>query len=478
MVLNNFAFKYTDNDQTIMWLGLKNYSSGLFYEPRFYGQAYNSMLEAFLAVPLYKFGIPVYKSLPIITSVLTLIPYFIISLLVFLKKSAKISFLIISIPLLLPIEYSFITSLPRGFVTGIFVSVLGCIGLFYSKSKASFLFSSFFAVLGYTINSNSILISIPCLIYLFLENSKNKHYYLFSLIGLAVGFTIHFSVDYFYVLNPHYNLHRFQTSFSIQNLILSLNTLDIHFNDVTPIFWKSGFLVLFMFLIISILLLNEKAYKKAVVVALIPFIVISTLGINKVHDGTHSVFYSYSRMYLSIPMLLGISLSFLNNITYPKFLYLYLLIPAVYFVYNINNLNTSIESSTKLTPGLAVGVIETSKLTDECNYLKTICDSCKIQLIIISNHWNSAFYAYGCPSCIGEFPNTLNPNYERRTWRLIEDENKIYRRILIIDIEKKLASEFNFIKKIGDKEGFFIIENNSVGTKHLLDSLGINYRKY
>ena len=53
-LLHIFGFVYTDSDQTIMWIGAKHYSQGLFYEPRFYGQAYNTMLEALLAVPFVK----------------------------------------------------------------------------------------------------------------------------------------------------------------------------------------------------------------------------------------------------------------------------------------------------------------------------------------------------------------------------------------------------------------------------------------
>src|SRR5687767_13455783 len=79
IVLLKFGFVYTDSDQTIQWLGLKEYSQGIFHEPRFYGQAYNSMLEALFAVPFYKMGVPAHIILPIITSLLALLPYFIIA---------------------------------------------------------------------------------------------------------------------------------------------------------------------------------------------------------------------------------------------------------------------------------------------------------------------------------------------------------------------------------------------------------------
>ena len=50
-ILEKFGFKYTDSDQSIMWLGAKDYSNGIFHEPRFYGQDYNTMLESLFSVP-------------------------------------------------------------------------------------------------------------------------------------------------------------------------------------------------------------------------------------------------------------------------------------------------------------------------------------------------------------------------------------------------------------------------------------------
>ncbi len=477
MVLVKFGFKFTDSDQSIMWMGLKDYSNGIFHEPRFYGQAYNTMLEALLAVPLYKLGCPPYKALPFITSILTLIPYIIISLTVFLKKSPKLSILILSIPLLLPIEYSLVTSLSRGFVTGVFISSLGVVGLFYSKSKITFALSAFIAVIGYSVNSNSVLISFFCLLYLFMMNLRNKNYYLFSSIGFIFGIIIHFYTQYFYILNPYYDLHQLQVSFSVKDLFLSFKNLNVYFNDVTPVFWTAGFLVLFMFFIISGLLFRIKKYRESLLVTLIPFAIVMTLGIDKVHDGSNSVFFPYSRMYLSIPILLCMSLSFFSGVIKSKYFYLYLFIPFVFFLFSFHNLDRSVAINTGPAKKSIITVVETSGLLIECNNLKSICDDYKIQLVIISDHWGYDILNYGCPACFDSFPNTLRPVYERRTWRLIEDENKIYNQVLVIDYKKNLTEKLGLVK-IADSDGFYLLKNNQLRTINLIDSLQIECRKY
>jgi hypothetical protein len=125
-----------------------------------------------------------------------------------------------------------------------------------------------------------------------------------------------------------------------------------------------------------------------------------------------------------------------------------------------------------------VGIIEIPKLYEECNNLKVICNEYKIQLVIISNHWYYDFFNYGCPSCDVSFPNTLLPNYERRTWRLIEDEKTIYQNILIIDLTKDFTKQINIVKQIKTSMGYFIINNNRMPNIDLLDTLGLKYRKY
>lgn len=478
-VLKKFAFEYTDNDQVLMWHGLKDYSNGIFHETRFYGQAYNSMMEAFFAVPLYKLGITPHKALPIVTSILVLVPFFVFSLFIFLKKSPYLAFLILSIPLLLPVEYSLITSMPRGFITGIFIASFVCLTLFYVKSKKAFFFSAFLAVLAYSLNSNSVLLSIPCLALLFLENYQEKIYYYYSILGLVLGLCIHFALNYFYILHPNYNLHRFELDFSFEKIVSSFTYLGKYFNDVSPtlLFFKSGNIILFVFLIIAALLFREKSYKKALIVALMPLLILATLGINKIHDGSDSVFYSFSRMYLAIPLMLALSLSFFEQISKSKFFYLILIIPFTTFIYSFSNLNDKIDQNLIEQKGQMVKIMSSNSVLLECEKLSTLCEKYKVELVLIANHWHYDFFNYGCPSCINKFPNTLKPGYERRTWRLLEDEQRIYKRILIADVSRDFESEYDFVKKTST-EWFYIIENNKMYTIDLLDSLKIDYREF
>ena len=293
-----------------------------------------------------------------------------------------------------------------------------------------------------------------------------------------LGFIIHFSVNHFYVVNPYYNLHKLNFTFSFKGLLSSLTHLDLFFNDVTPIFWNSGFLIIIMFITVGAFLFKERKYKESLTVFISTLLIISTLGISKVSDGSNSIFFPLSRMYLSIPVLLGISLSFFSFKEKSKYFYFYLLIPLSFFIYNINTLDKSINLNVSHEKNHIIGVIKTNDLFEQCNNIKSICDEYNVQLVIISNHWNYDFFNYACPSCDETFPKTLRPSYERRTWRLIEDEKTIYSNILIIDLNKDFSKQFNFVKQIKPHNEYFIIENNSLYTIDLLDTLEIEYRKY
>ena len=57
-VLARFSWVYTDFDQALQWTAAYELLGGSLHEPRFYGQAYNSMVEGWTAAPLVALGLP------------------------------------------------------------------------------------------------------------------------------------------------------------------------------------------------------------------------------------------------------------------------------------------------------------------------------------------------------------------------------------------------------------------------------------
>lgn len=478
LILKDFSFQITDSDQAIMWQGLKDYSEGHFYEPRFYGQAYNSFIEALLAVPLFKSGLQAHIALPIVSSALSLLPFIIISYLCFIKRSKLIGILILCIPLMLPVENAMLTSLPRGFVTGVAIAGAACFQIFYIHHRGAFVIGTFLHVLAFSVNTNAILISLPCILFLFLENKKNINFYIYSSLGALPALLIHVAAARFYILNPNYNLHQFGLNYSLDVLLASFSHLDDFFNYNTPVAYSSGFLVLFFFLVISIYYYKKGFRHEAIITAGIPFLILFTFGFNKVNEGIDSIFFHHSRMFLSIPVLLAFSLSLHPPAFERKINYILLALPLYFFVEHLFNYPLIIQKRSISGNEERVIIAKTESILSDCKKINLICHALEVDLFVISNHYYYDYFNYGCAVCEDDFPNTLRPAYERRTKRLLEDEKRIYRTILIVDTNRDLNKEFDFVKKVPNHPELYLIKNNSAYTMDLLKKLNIPCRTY
>ena len=118
-LLLHFGFTHIGIDDALIQQVAIDYGNGFFREPFLYGQNYNPMLEALLAAPFIRLGAAPWIALPIITSLLALLPFWSLSLWCLLRQEALAAFAVAAIPLLLPVEWGLITSLPRGWVHGL-----------------------------------------------------------------------------------------------------------------------------------------------------------------------------------------------------------------------------------------------------------------------------------------------------------------------------------------------------------------------
>jgi len=180
-------------------------------------------------------------------------------------------------------------------------------------------------------------------------------------------------------------------------------------------------------------------------------------------------------MYLAVPILFMLMLSFIR-FENKNWIYCSLIASLVFVSINITTSKEAIEKN--MTNKHVITVLRNDLLYKECSDLQTISENNNIDLIIIVNHYFYDVYDYGCLACMQNFPKTIRPEYERRTWRLIEDENKVYTNILIIDLVREYDKEFGFINKVKEKQGMYLLKNNTLCTKFLYEKLNINVRKY
>ena len=154
-----FGGQYVSTDDAIMWAGAVDYAYGIFHWPYYYGQDYGPMLEALVAAPFVRLGVPLRWAMPAVSSCLALLPYW--SFALWNHKHGRVwaALAFALTPLLLPVEFGMITTIPRGFVTGL--APLAFLPWIYGLTHTwirSLLTGSIIAV-AWAINPNSLIFS-------------------------------------------------------------------------------------------------------------------------------------------------------------------------------------------------------------------------------------------------------------------------------------------------------------------------------
>ncbi len=199
--LINFGFVYTDIDQVIMWNGATDYAQGIFHEPFFYGQPYNYMIEAFVASPLVKFGVPVYIALPLVTSFIAILPFVVLACFFYRKRAYFWSYLTLALLIALPLEHNLITTISRGFVQAhLFVPFLFI--PFFNPTKKKYIGLLYIAAaLCFVANPSSLVLICPLFLVVYSYHYKSVGFYLKSLWVVPILVVDFFAKNY-YVHHP------------------------------------------------------------------------------------------------------------------------------------------------------------------------------------------------------------------------------------------------------------------------------------
>ncbi|MFT7588034.1 MAG: hypothetical protein ACI959_000240 [Limisphaerales bacterium] len=414
VLLMQFGWKYTDHDQTLMWFGAKEMWNGRFHEPHFYGQAYNSMLEAFLAIPLLSLGLDYPVALPIITSILCLLPFFLLSNYAKRKWKPISASLILLVPLLLRTEYGMITSMPRGFVTGLAVAGIAFYILSRYSSKISLFATGFIIGFAGWLNPNCapFILSFLILVIGFEKGIFKKT--LFIGTGLIAFAPIWWWSSNFYKTQPEYLVTKgLNLSFDLNNYLKTIYSWPDYFGSISPL---DGGIGIFIFLAIATLIYHfflARDYAAILALAAGTLILLLGMGIGKAHDGFNNVFYPLSRMGLALPLVFALGLSRLSLSS--KFIPFIGFARIIGFVLHLLQLGYTVNDQVSSAQEELVGIIyveEIAELKTNCTNILAASDSYSLILM----DWEMLPLVYGCPCVENDFPSTWLPSGDRRTW--------------------------------------------------------------
>ncbi|MBL7955049.1 MAG: hypothetical protein JNJ91_08405 [Flavobacteriales bacterium] len=479
LVLHHFAFKYVDDDQSIMWYGAREMAQGRFHEPCFYGQRYNTMLEALIAVPLLWLGVSPAIALPVATSALILFPFLLVAFLLFRKGAEWQALIVLAFPVFLSPEFGMVSSMPRGFVGGIFLSSFSVLPLFSSR-PGGFALATFFSGLALIVNPNAALVIIPVGVLALIRHRTDPRFYWSSIMGSLPALVIHLLVQRFYDVHPDHVVH--------QAWALTFDLADIQWSDIryldaiSPVVWGQGAFVFVAGVALTILLVMYCRWDAVLGLVVGSVLIVLSFGINKVNDGTASVFYPWARMFLGVPFLFAVIVSRVPLPTFRGGLSSFMSITAAFFLYKGAVAGKVMEDRVMKDEQNVMEVRTVSDLTEHCLRVDQAARKHDVDLLIVSWGVNKHLTTYACPCLVSGFPMTMEPHLDRRTWWLRTVGAHVPRNVLFSGIEEKairsMSVPYASMVKVSDSPELFLLKDVRERTDSMLHHMGIGMRDH
>ncbi len=470
-VFFQFNTQVIDSDQPYMWLGAHDYAKGLFMEPRYYGQDYNTFMEALFAVPLIWQEVPVYKALPVASDVISLFPFLFAAFYLFFKGLKVQAMMALSVVLCLPVSYDMICSMPRGFVTGLFFCSFFIVSLIHPQNKRWMSLNTVLAVLAYFVSPNSLVLSLPFLFYLFLVHYRNQQYYVVTTLSLAIPFAVLYYVfDRFYKLHPDYVMNDLTLRFSTDYFPMAIAAFSKFFKQLC-FFQEANTYILFAVLIGATLLLYKRNNKFVYAMLVFFAFLFFSFCFGKTQDGSEWLFMPRSRMYLGIPLLIVLALSQIS-LNVPRSAMFLLLVPLAYGGFKLTDIEKTFARNEPLAQWTGVRLVKVEDALRMTTFYKEQCVANKADFLLVSNQfWMNTLLVYGGPAVFADYPETQEAYRDKRYWARKNNSERVVPRLVLVssnfNLDKDMPQGRRLRIKRLDDYGMFLIENNTYVTRNL-----------
>lgn len=421
-----FHFNVTDIDQLVFWRATEDYAKGIFHEPYFYGQAYNPMLEALFAVPLIWLNVPESTALPLVTFFLSLLPFVLFSWF-FAKQGNWLSAAIMMAwPALMNENYSIVANLPRGQIGGIAIASTLVLILDKPTRKWAIVFSGFVVPLSVWVCPNSLLLLVVIVPMIWINNARNKWFYIANVIGFTTLFGLTRAAETFY---NYHSGHVVYESFNEYKPVwiwsaIQEGELWRSLNGLLPFSKQFGIALIPLLLITSILNVKPKAARAGLII-LVSIIIVLSFGHSRVYAGNDNLFYSTIRFWLAVPLIMAIALAWwAEKLNAPNGYFIILLVVMIIQVSaKTSQRKEVVEVEATGVIGQEVAHLPIYRIKDHCQWLDSIAQLHKVDLVIHFGGQNEienapALLNYGCTSLIQNTTPSIAESGDRLSWNL------------------------------------------------------------
>ena len=309
-----FSGNYTDSDQCVMWQMADDFAHFRFHTPFFYGQLYSSGLEAWLAAPFIWLGIPVYRSVPLVTALMSTLPWIWMSHLARKRSGNLAGSAILCLSLAFPISWLQTTYISRGFMQSVFLTSFAT--RFMDRSRLWFNIGLLLMGWGLMQNANGLLL-LPGVFPIWMaefsrfagikstpvrQTAVNSIRLIWpATLGLIILVITYATLK---SQHPEWMIHAtVQTNFSWQVFSESIQRynwfLQHTYGGRSPLL-GCGLIALAVLLVATPTSKNQ--WLGFLGILLLPLVM---LAVEKTTDGTENIFFGYGRFFLAIPFAWG-----------------------------------------------------------------------------------------------------------------------------------------------------------------------------
>lgn len=454
LVLDRFAFRYTDHDQVLMWYAATEYAHLRVHEPRFYGQNYNTMLEAALAAPLVLAGVPHAQALPIVTSFLALSPFVMIGVFALRRRLPLTGIASLALPLTLPLRFHLMTCMPRGFVTGGFVASLAALVALRAGTLAGAFLFGLLSAGSISILPNALVLVAPVWVHTVLERWRRAAWLGVAALGAGAGGLLHVAVQHFYMTHPAASflsgdpedvLGSLLGAESVTRVSTGVTSVGHFLSDVLPTLLGGPIGAATAILIPPLLLWRARSHAAALASLAGGLLVVLALGLGKVQSGSDSIFYPWSRHFLPLPFALLFYLLWWEmgrrqtlRAEVGAGFGLALVACAAGVVMTQSRAIDEAVPRELVVPQRHVIPARTDVVYRDCRLLEIDVRTTHASIVLFPLS-SSLPLNYACPAVLDEPFSTLCPPYDRRTWLFATELASRPRQLLLYDFDWAVA---------------------------------------
>tara|TARA_B110000114_G_C14991194_1_gene356659 strand:- start:91 stop:897 length:807 start_codon:yes stop_codon:yes gene_type:complete len=251
-----------------------------------------------------------------------------------------------------------------------------------------------------------------------------------------------------------------------------INNLSSYFDFVTPIFWRGGWITLVL-LFPLIYWLNKRDKLAAIVTLITILIVFLSFFSVKVSDGTNSVFFSGARMYLAYPfIIIVLSIALLQTFSdrLKKQITLCLSVTAIVsLMIKVSLFNSLTSHALRGSKNSVVEVMKVDQLKQTCEKYLAFSQRRTTLIMAIEASSKEQIINYGCQCLLDDFPITIMPAYERRTWLMSEYDKTRFDTVALYGF-KKLPNNFSYnIIEYDSSMGLILIDGNQSSFSEIVE---------